>query len=344
MIRTSRSSSRVAASTRAATFTASPMTLKLSLPAPPTAPATTRPVLTPTPTRRSPASFALVDAAADLHRRAGRPPGMVGIGSGRAEHREQAVALELVDVASVARDDGHHHFEKLVERRHDLLGLRPGSKAREITDVREEDGDLQFPSLLVELVGEDVLGHLAVEVRAEGIADPLALGKALDHRVERSGELARLVARRHCHRGAEVAVENSLGCLLKVGERTQHRPRHEEGQLERDRGGDADGDGDIEPQRCTASSVRGERGDGHPCDGVDQRQRQEETPAKRDGRDVRIRSRRDLLVDVHQEGAQADLEREVVEHRRVGEGNGGTGDEGEHRRPAEVQQDDGGDR
>ena len=57
-------------------------------------------------------------------------------------------------------------------------------------------------SLLVELVGEDVLGHLAVEVGAEGLADPLALGQALDHRVERSGELAGLVARGHRHRGA----------------------------------------------------------------------------------------------------------------------------------------------
>ena len=99
----------------------------------------------------------------------------------------------------MARDDGHDDLEEAVERRHDLLRLRVGGEAREVAHVREEDRHLQLDPLLVELVGEDVLGHLAVEVGAERVADPLALGEPLDHRVERGGELAGLIAGRHGH-------------------------------------------------------------------------------------------------------------------------------------------------
>ena len=122
--------SRVAASTRAATLTASPMTEKLSRPAPPIEPATTWPVLTPTPTRSSPASPSVVDRPRDLARRADRAVGVVGERLGRAEHRQQPVALELVDVAAVAGDDRDDHLEQPVERRDDLLRRRVGGEAR----------------------------------------------------------------------------------------------------------------------------------------------------------------------------------------------------------------------
>lgn len=47
---------RVAASTRAATLTASPITVNSNRPAPPTLPATTSPEFSPIPTRNAPAA------------------------------------------------------------------------------------------------------------------------------------------------------------------------------------------------------------------------------------------------------------------------------------------------
>ena len=81
------------------------MTLKLSRPAPPIEPATTRPELTPTPIR-SRSGVAVVRRLRHLHRRPQRPVGVVGVRLGSAEDRQKPVADELVDVAAVAGDDG----------------------------------------------------------------------------------------------------------------------------------------------------------------------------------------------------------------------------------------------
>ena len=139
--------------------------------------------------------------------------GVVGVRLGRAEHGQQAVALELVDVPAVSGDHRDDHLEQPVERADDLLRLGAGREAGEVLDVGEQDRDVELDPLLVEAVGEDVLRDLAVEVGAEGVADPLALGQPLDHLVERRRELADLVARRDRDRAEKSpAMTASVAC------------------------------------------------------------------------------------------------------------------------------------
>ena len=88
------------------------------------------------------------------------------------------------------------------------------------TSVNRTDTSSSIPSS-VKRVGEDVLGDLTIQVGAEGLADRLALGQALDHRVEGGGELARLVAGGDRHGDREVTVEHPLGRLLKIGDGPQ---------------------------------------------------------------------------------------------------------------------------
>ena len=132
VIRTlSASSSRVAASTRAATLTGSPMTEKLSLPAPPIAPATTRPAVDPDadPDPLARATL-LVHGRDHLAGGADRAVGVVVVVLGRAEDRQQPVADELVDVAAVAGDDRDHDLEQPVQVGDDLLRLERRPRTR----------------------------------------------------------------------------------------------------------------------------------------------------------------------------------------------------------------------
>ncbi len=104
--------SRVAASTRAATLTGSPITLNSRRPAPPTLPATTVPELSPIPNSSPCSEFVL---AGDLDRGGQRLVGMIGLAPRGAEHGQQAVADELVDAAAVVVDDRHDLLEQLVD-------------------------------------------------------------------------------------------------------------------------------------------------------------------------------------------------------------------------------------
>ncbi len=106
--------SRVAASTRAAVFTGSPMTVKSRRPPPPMVPTSTRPEFTPTPTRRSPTD-PLADKLGDLTSGRHGASGMVGITFGDTKYRHQAIADELGHVSTVAIDHRHDHAVELVQ-------------------------------------------------------------------------------------------------------------------------------------------------------------------------------------------------------------------------------------
>ena len=97
-------------------MTASPITLKESRPAPPIEPATTLPVLTPTPDLEV-AGAAAVDRPGDLDGALHRAVGVLRDALGRAEDGQHRVADELVDVAAVAGDDRDDALEELVEAR-----------------------------------------------------------------------------------------------------------------------------------------------------------------------------------------------------------------------------------
>src|SRR5215211_3152970 len=104
---------------------------------------------------------------------------MVGEGLRGSEDGKQAVADELVDVAAVPGNDRNDDLEELVETADDLVGVGVGGERGEVADVADEDRHLDLLAALVEALAEDVLGHLLVEVGAEGLADPLALAKPL---------------------------------------------------------------------------------------------------------------------------------------------------------------------
>ena len=206
VISTSWSSSRVIASTRAATLTASPMTLKLSRPAPPIAPATTRPVLTPTPTRSSPASprsftRRQISIAARVARVA-----WSGYGSGAPKTASRPSPSNLSTWPPWRATIGTTTSNRPLSAATTSFASAPAAKlVKSLTSQNRIETSSSMPSSS-KRVGEDVLGDLAVEVGAERLADLLALGQALDHLVERGRQLADLVAGRDRDRDREVAA------------------------------------------------------------------------------------------------------------------------------------------
>ena len=318
------------------------MTLKSSLPPPPIEPATTVPVLTPIPDPHAVGRRLVVHGRRHLAGGADGALGVVGVGLGGAEDRQQPVADELVDVAAVAGDDRDDLLEEAVERGDDLLRVGAGGEAGEVLDVAEEDRDLELDALLGEALAEDVLGDLAVEVGAERLADPLALGEADHHLVERRRQLAELVAGGDRDADLVVALLEPLGRLAQVVDRAQHRLREQDRQLERDRRRDRDRDEHVDAEVGAAAVVRGERGDDEAGDQVDQRQRRHQPHAQRDRR-RQVGARGDGLVDVDQHRAHPDLERQVVEDRAVADGDQRGAEEREEGGPGEAEDRDRGD-
>ena len=133
----------------------------------------------------------------------------------------------------------------------------------EVAHVAEQDRDveLSIPSRGKSLA-EDVARRPRVEIGAEGLADPLALGQAGDHLVEGGGELAELVGGGDRHRRRSRPAHRLDGAL-EVADRAQDRLREQHRELERDRDRDADRDQDstpspappppseVAPRRCT---------------------------------------------------------------------------------------------
>jgi len=129
----------------------------------------------------------VVDALGDPNRGANSTVRVVVEPLRRPEDGQQAVADELVDVSAVVGDDRHHGLKEPVDRSHDLLCVGPRGEAREVAHIAEQQRHVGLEAVGRVLVAEDVLGDLLVEVGAEGLADPLALGEPGDHLVEGSG-------------------------------------------------------------------------------------------------------------------------------------------------------------
>ncbi len=193
LIRIASPVSRVAASTRAATLTASPITEKSKRPAPPTFPATTTPELRPTPTDSSPLEL-ILHRRDDLERGNQGSIGVVRDASRSPEHSEQPIPDELVDVAGVGVDHRHDVFPEPVHGRDHLGGAPALGETGEVADVDEHQRHLKLFARERGPLPQDVFGDLGIDVGAEGLADPLALPESGDHAVEAGLQEADLAA------------------------------------------------------------------------------------------------------------------------------------------------------
>ena len=114
---------RVAASTRAAVLTGSPITVKSRRPPPPIVPADDAAGVH-AHADAEPAAEPPADQPGDLPRGRDGARRVIGVALGRAEHGEQAVADELVGVPAVPEDHRDDRLVELVERRDDLAARR----------------------------------------------------------------------------------------------------------------------------------------------------------------------------------------------------------------------------
>jgi len=80
----------------------------------------------------------------------------------------------------------------------------------EVPDVDEHDRHLHLLAGQVRALLQDVLGHLGVDVGAERLADPLALGQSLHHGVEAELEAADLGAVVDRHADVELPLAHAL--------------------------------------------------------------------------------------------------------------------------------------
>ena len=74
--------------------------------------------------------------------------------------------------------------EQRVERLDDLRGLGALGERREVARVAEQDRRLDLHPALREAAVEDQPGDVVIQVGPERLADPLALGQAVGHRLK----------------------------------------------------------------------------------------------------------------------------------------------------------------
>src|SRR5947208_7780006 len=114
--------------------------------------------------------------------------------SGRPEHTQGGVALELVDPAAVAGDDFDHDREEAVQGAHDDRRVLCGSDSRRADQVDEQDCGLACLPAEPDPTGERLAGNVLPDVAAEQITDALSLSQSRNHAVEASLQEADLVA------------------------------------------------------------------------------------------------------------------------------------------------------
>jgi len=110
---------RLAASTRAGTLTASPITLNSNRRSLPDIPRNDVARVEADPDLELPRGSG-ADGVGDLERRRERLVRVVGLTPGSPDNRQQPVPDELVDAAAVGVDDGHGPLDQAVDRRHYL--------------------------------------------------------------------------------------------------------------------------------------------------------------------------------------------------------------------------------
>ena len=271
-------------------MTASPMTLKESRPAPPIDPATTVPELTPTPISKPPGRRLLTVRAISTAHWTARSA-WLGTRSGAFQTASRPSPMNWSTWPRWRRDDRDDHLEQLVQPRRRSRSPRRCAECsvKSWTSQKTSETSTSWPVGVV-VLADDVAGDLLVEVGAERLAQPLALGQAVDHLVEGRGELAELVGGGHRDVLVEAPLADPLGRRLEVLDRPQDRAAEQHGQLEADQEGDRQRDQHVQAQRLDAAAVGGQRGDGDAGDHVDQRQRAEQLDAQRDRRAASIRT------------------------------------------------------
>src|SRR5262249_17438676 len=127
-------------SSRAVTFTVSPITVYFTRPVPPPLPTKTTPTWIPVPTRSSatPRVVRGWGGGVDTEGGGGRPPRVGSVGKRGSEDGEDPVADEVVDHATLREDRVDHRREVLVQVGSHLL-CRHGLRQRgEATKVRHQ--------------------------------------------------------------------------------------------------------------------------------------------------------------------------------------------------------------
>lgn len=81
-------------------------------------------------------------------------------------------------------DDRHEALPEAVDLSHNCLGLNSLSIGREVANIDEHDGDLDLFARKGGTRAQQVLGDLRIDVGAEGLPNPLALGQSSAHVVE----------------------------------------------------------------------------------------------------------------------------------------------------------------
>ncbi|AMD55436.1 hypothetical protein ATO49_20475 [Mycolicibacterium fortuitum subsp. fortuitum DSM 46621 = ATCC 6841 = JCM 6387] len=151
----------------------------------------------------------------------------VGQRDRRTEHRQDRVALELVDQAAVVVDLIDDDREEPVEQVDHLDRGTRGDQLRRADDIDENDCGMALLATQDRLLLLGQCGDLAADVAAEQIAHPLALPQAVHHRVETALQLTQFGAVEHHQIGIQIA-------LLDAIERRAHDP---DGGLRSDRTG-----------------------------------------------------------------------------------------------------------
>ena len=208
VIRMSSPVSRVAASTRAAVFTTSPMTVKSRRLPPPIVPTTTRPELTPSPDPEV-AAEALAYESGDVACGSERPSGVIAVALRCAEDGQEPVADELVRVAAVSFDHRDHHLVELIEACDDSLRSGMLGEFSEPAYVEEQNRDLDLLSSQVCALSEDSRGQGRIDEGAERLVQLLTFTEPGDHHVERCRQLACLISGDDRHSRVEVACRRA---------------------------------------------------------------------------------------------------------------------------------------
>ena len=142
---------------------------------------------------------------------------MIGELVRRAEHRQRAVAEELVDMPTGIHDRRHHDLEQGIEPGDGVLGgVRFGERG-EVADVDEHHRHLAA------LAGEDVVALLEqprrqgrVDVGAERGLKSLPLSQSRLHAVERRRQRAEIVVLHHRQPLAVVPGRNTFSAFGEV--------------------------------------------------------------------------------------------------------------------------------
>ncbi len=160
---------------------------------------------------------------------------VIVLGQGRAEHREDGIAHELVERALVVEQHLGHLVEELVQRRGDLVRLHSLGHGGESHQVHEHDGHLAHLGVERRRVGrraQDAVDHARRVIALQPLAssrllgDPLGEARVLDGHRGIVGERHedREVVFGELPRARRVGIQHANHVVLVPERRAQERP------------------------------------------------------------------------------------------------------------------------